>query len=213
LQAAQAWSIGRTHVYGDITGVGIHLIQADQVVIDRALYRRVEVLANVDPQNTGVLGRLNPRQQMINPKVVKPHAVDDCLRFRQSENAWLGIAWLRARRHRADLDKSKTQLCKTINGCTVFVQTCGQPDRVRKIEPHDLHWQPCRRLAQQTVEPKTAARTDQVQGQIVRGFRGEFEEQLAGQVIHGLIGLNGVLEECAIIAARTAKSQAKKNPA
>jgi hypothetical protein len=47
----------------------------------------------------------------------------------------------------------------------------------------------------------------------VRGFRGEFEEQLAGQVIHGLIGLKGLLEECAIIAARTAKSQAKKNPA
>ena len=47
----------------------------------------------------------------------------------------------------------------------------------------------------------------------MRGFRGEFEEQLAGQVIHGLIELKGLLEESAIIAARFAKSQAKKNPA
>ena len=128
---------------------------------------------------------------MINPKIVKAHAVDNGLSFRQAKNTWLWIAWLRARRDRADLNKAKTQLGETIDGCAVFIQTGSQTDRVWKIQPHDCHWQLRRCLAQQTIKPQTAARPDQIQRQIVRGFRGQFEKQLAGQVIHGRNGLEG----------------------
>ena len=137
---------------------------------------------------------------MIDPQVVKAHAIDDRLRFRQAKNTRFGIARLWPRSDRADFDKTKTQLREPVDGRPIFIQTCGQTDRVREVEAHHRHRQLGGRLAQQTVEPQTATRTDQVQGQVMRGFRGEFEEQLAGQVIHGLDGLERQLEEPAIIA-------------
>ena len=48
LQLAQVLGIGRGDVHGHVTGVGVHLAQAGQVVVNGALDWRVEVLADVD---------------------------------------------------------------------------------------------------------------------------------------------------------------------
>jgi hypothetical protein len=135
LQAAQARGVGRADVDGHIAGVGVDLVQAEQVVIYRTFHRGVEVLADIDPEDALVLGGLDPRQQVIDAQVVEPHAIDDRLGLRQAENARLGIARLRTRRHGADLDKTEAQLRKAVDGRTVLVQASCQAHRVGKSSP------------------------------------------------------------------------------
>ena len=185
LQAAQARGVWRADVDGDVAGVGVNLVQADQVIVDRTLDRGVEVLADIDPQYALVFRRSDPRQQVIDTEVVEAHAVDDRLGFRQAEDPWFRVTRLRTRGHGTDFDKAETQLRKAVDGRAVLVQTCRQPYRVRKLQPHDGHRHFRRRLAQQAVEAQTSTRADQIQRQIVGGFRGKFEQQLTGQGVHG----------------------------
>ncbi|MNK96990.1 hypothetical protein D3C87_1173020 [compost metagenome] len=187
LQAAQARRVRRADVDRHIAGVGVDLVQADQVIVDRALDRRIEVFANIDTQHALVLGRRHTGQQVIDAEVVEAHAIDDRLGFRQTEQARLRIARLRTRSDGADFDKTETQLRKAVDGRAILVQASRQTHRVRKVQAHDIHRHFCRRLAQQAVEPQTSARADQVQGQIVGSFRGKFEQQLTGQGVHGRI--------------------------
>ncbi|MNI50264.1 hypothetical protein D3C73_1049150 [compost metagenome] len=187
LQAAQARRVRRADVDRDVAGMGVDLVQADQVIVDRTLDWRIEILADVDAQHALVLGRCDASQQVIDAEVVEAHAIDDRLGFRQTEQARLRVARLRTWRDGADFDKTETQLGETIDGRAVLVQAGGQPHRIREVQAHDIHRRLRRGLAQQAVEPKTPARADQVQGQIVGGFRGKFEQQLTGQGVHGRI--------------------------
>ena len=209
LKRAQTRSIRRTDVDRHVARVSINLIQANQIIINGPLNRCIEILADVDTQDPAVFGRLHTGQQMIDPQVVEAHAIDNGLRFRQAKNPRLGITGLRARRHGADLHKPEPQLGESINRRPVLIQACGQPYRIRELKPHDANGQLGWRLAQQTVQPQTAARSDQIQRQIMRGFRGKFEEQLAGQVIHGLDGLGKRLKVSAIIAVPSGKTRGK----
>ncbi|MNE49730.1 hypothetical protein D3C80_1442720 [compost metagenome] len=156
--------------------MGVDLVQANQVIIDGTFDGGVEVLADVDPQDAGVLGRLYAVDQVVDAKVVEAHAVDDGLGVRQAEDAWFGVARLRTRRHRADFDEAEPQLGKAVDGSAILVQACGQPHRVWKIQAHDGHCQFGRGLGQHAIEAQTATGTDQVQGQVVGGFRGKFEQ-------------------------------------
>ncbi|MNN43621.1 hypothetical protein D3C81_1578670 [compost metagenome] len=85
LQAAQARGVRRADVDGDVAGVGVHLVQADQVVIDGTFDRGVEVLADVDAQHTVVARSPHTAKQVIDAQVVEAHAVDDGRGFRQAE--------------------------------------------------------------------------------------------------------------------------------
>src|SRR5471032_2316717 len=60
LQATQTGRIRRADVDGDVAGVGVDLVQANQVIIDGALYGRVEVLADIDAEDALVFRGLNP---------------------------------------------------------------------------------------------------------------------------------------------------------
>ncbi len=171
LQAAQARSIGRTDVHGDIAGVVVDLVQAEQIILIGALDGGVEILADVDPQHAFEPGRFDTSQQGIDTVVVEAHAIDDRLGFRQAEDSRLRVAGLRARRHGADLDEAETQLRQPANGLTILVQPRGQTYRVGKVQPHHPHWQAGRRLAKHRIQPETAARANQLEGKFVGSFR------------------------------------------
>src|SRR5471032_3620244 len=109
---------------------------------------------------------------MIDAQVVKAHAIDDSLGFRQAEDPGFWVARLRAWRHGANFDKTETQLRKPVDGCAVLVEAGSQPDRVGEVESHHRYRHFCRCLAYQAIEPQTTTGTDQVQGQIV-GVSGE----------------------------------------
>ncbi|MNO97060.1 hypothetical protein D3C76_887550 [compost metagenome] len=185
LQTAQAGGVRRADVHRDVAGVGVDLLKADQVIVHCTLDRGIEVLADIDAQHAAIFRRLHAVQQVIDTQVVEAHAVDDRLGLRQAEQARLGVARLRTRRDRADLDKTETQLGEAVDGRAVFVQTRRQSDRVGEVQAHDSDRQGGRRLGQQPVEAQAATGADQVQGQVMGGLRGELEQQLAGQGIHG----------------------------
>ncbi|MNE02056.1 hypothetical protein D3C80_945190 [compost metagenome] len=185
LQAAQARGVRRADVDGDVAGLVVDLVEADQVVVHRALDRGVEVLADVDAEDAAVFGCTHTVEQVVDTQVVEAHAVDDRLGFRQAEQARLGVAWLRTRGDGTDLDKTETQLGEAVDGRAVFVQTRRQSDRVGEVQAHDSDRQGGRRLGQQPVEAQAATGADQVQGQVMGSLRGELEQQLAGQGIHG----------------------------
>ena len=185
LQAAQAGGVRRADVDRDIACVGVDLVQADQVVIHGALDRGIEVLADVDAQHALVLRRLDPRDQVIDAVIVEAHAVDDRGGLRQAEDARLGVARLRTRGNGADLDETEAQLGEAINGIAVLVQAGRQSHGIGELQAHHLHRQAPGRLRQQAIEAQAAAGTDQVDGQFMGGFRGELEQELAGQAVHG----------------------------
>ncbi|SVJ78053.1 Uncharacterised protein [Klebsiella pneumoniae] len=189
LQAAQAGRVRRADVDGDVAGVGVDLVQADQVVVDRALHRGIEVLADVDPQHAAILRRTHPRQQVVDAVVVETHAIDDRVGLRQAEQARPGIARLRSRSDGADLDEAETELAEPVDGVAVLVQARGQPHRVGKLQAQHRDRQTGRLGRQQAVQAQAAAGPDQVDGQFVGGFRGQFEQQLAGQGVHGRVSV------------------------
>ena len=51
LQVAQVFGVGRRDIDGDVAGVQIHLVQAGEVVVHRALHRRERVLADIDAEH------------------------------------------------------------------------------------------------------------------------------------------------------------------
>ena len=57
LQLAQVLGVGRGDVDGDVAGVGIHLAQADQVIVGGFFDRRVGVLADVDAEDAADISR------------------------------------------------------------------------------------------------------------------------------------------------------------
>ncbi|MNV89386.1 hypothetical protein D3C71_1836730 [compost metagenome] len=128
---------------------------------------------------------------MIDAQVVEAHAVDDRRRLRQAEQPGFRITRLWPWRHGTDLDETKTQLGEAVDGRTVLVQASRQAHRVGEVQAHDGHRQRRRLLAQHAIEAETATGTDQVQGQVVGGFRRKLEQQLAGQGIHGRARLGG----------------------
>src|SRR5207244_8908234 len=111
--------------------------QAGEIVVDRALDRRIEILADVDAENAASLREArasNVRDQTLDAVVVEAHPVDQCLRFRQAKQAWPGIARLRPRRHRADLDETESQRSESIDVFVVLVQSHGYADCVGEVE-------------------------------------------------------------------------------
>ncbi|MNN53154.1 hypothetical protein D3C81_1678910 [compost metagenome] len=122
---------------------------------------------------------------MVDAMIVEAHAVDDRRRLGQTEQPRLRITRLRARRDGTDLDETEAQLGKAIDGVAVLVQAGGQADRIGEVQSHHRHRQAGRRLVEQAIQAETAAGTDQVDGQFVGSFRGQLEQELAGQAIHG----------------------------
>ena len=102
LQRAQVGGVGARDVDRHVVGVRIDAVQADQVVVDRALDRRGRVLADVEAQQHRRLGRVAPEARALHvgdegvePFVVEAEPVDQRVALRQAEHARLRVAGLR----------------------------------------------------------------------------------------------------------------------
>jgi len=103
--------------------------------------------------------------------VIETHAIDDRLGLGQAKYPWLGVAWLRARRHGSHFDETEAQLRHSANGFAVLVQPCCQADRIGEIEPHHLNRKTCWRFAEHCIEPETATGANQLEGKFMGSFR------------------------------------------
>src|SRR6202041_388046 len=126
-----------------------NLAQTGYVVILRILNGRIEVLADADTANSAVAGAREPGDQVIDPLVIEPHAVDQRVAAWNSEHAGLWIAGLRTRRDGAELNVAESQRTEGIQIVAVLVEAGRQSQGMRKLQSKALkrerrrYWQ-CR---------------------------------------------------------------------
>src|SRR5690606_37358704 len=137
LQRTQARSVGGRNIDGNIAGMIIDLVHADQIIVLALLYGSVLILADIDANDALVFGFLDLRHQMIDPLVVESHAVDDPLCRNNPEQTGLVIATLGFGGDGTDFYKAKPHGPKCIDALPVFIQPGCQSDRIGKIKPHD----------------------------------------------------------------------------
>lgn len=135
LKRAQARRIGRGDVDGEIVGQARQTFQARDIVGRLVLGVLVGAQIGADGRALRTAGQT--RGEGLQPLVVEAHAVDDGPVFGQAEQAWLGIARLRAGRDRAAFDGAETEPRQALQRLAVLVQTRGQTDRIGHLQPGD----------------------------------------------------------------------------
>jgi hypothetical protein len=145
LQRAQVLGVGAGDVDGDVVGMRVDAVQADQVVVDRVFNRRGGVLADVQAQQQAALraglahaGAPHIGQEGVQAFVVEAQAVDQRIGLGQAEHARLGVAGLALGGDGADFDKAETHGGQAVDAAGVFVQPGGQADAVGKFEAGQL---------------------------------------------------------------------------
>ena len=188
LQLAQVLGIGRRDVHRDITCVRIHFCQAELIVVGGTLDRRVEILANVDTQYAAVTGSQNIGDQLLDAMIIESQAVDQGLGLGQAEHARFGIARLRPRCNRADLDEAKSHGRKRVDVLAVLVQAGGETERIGKLQTHEFD-AACRpAIGQDRGHAGALDQLERSEGEVVRDLGIHPEQKAACQGIqHGAI--------------------------
>src|SRR5204862_7937287 len=139
LQRAQALGVRRRDVDRDVRGVRIHLLEGNRVVVDRALGRRVGVLADVDSNDAVPARAAYVGDEGVGADVVEAEAVDDRFALRNAEQARARIARLRAGRDGADFDEAETERGHRVDVLGILVEARGEADRIRELETHGAY--------------------------------------------------------------------------
>src|SRR3546814_508753 len=100
--------------------------------------------------------------------IVEPQAIDDRPVLRQTEDARLRVACLRARRDRADLREAHAEPQHRGEGFRVLVEPGGKTDRIRKVEPEDTAGE--NGIVRRALR-RAEAGTERADGQVVRALR------------------------------------------
>src|SRR5438046_3670315 len=116
--------------------MGVDLAQAGDVVVGRALDRRVEILSDVDAENAAVARATNVFREDLHAVVVEAEAVDQRFGFGQAEQARWGVARLGTWCHRSDLEEPESQGTEPVDVFAVLVQPRRKPHGIRKIQAH-----------------------------------------------------------------------------
>ncbi len=141
LQIPKAGRVGRGHIHRYVIGPTVNCRNSLPVIGLGLVVGRVLVLANIDSKHALVAALIHTGQQVVQSLVIETHPVNDGLMLQQPKHPWFGVAGLRQRRHGTDFNKTEAQGAKRIEVIGVLIQTCGKPDGVRKIQPHNIHWQ------------------------------------------------------------------------
>ena len=186
LQRAQVLRVGAGDVDGDVVGVWVDAGQADQVVIDRVLDRRDGVLADVQAQDAAVAAKarlLDVGQEAVEAFVVEAQAVDQRARLGQAEHARLWVARLGLGRDGAHLDEAKAHGAQAIDHAPVLVQASGHAHAVGEGDASQRHWVLHAAFGPQAGQRCVLQAGQRTDGQVVRGFRVQVEEDRFGNEV------------------------------
>ena len=184
LKLAQSGRIGGRQVDRHVIGVGVHLAQAEQVVLMGLLQRGVLVFANIDThRDTGAVCA-QAADQGFYPLIVESHAVDQRLLVFQPEQAGGRIARLGPWCDCAHLHKTEAETGEGGKAGAVLVKACGHTDRVRKIESHDPHRHLGGRTPRGTQQTQLLPGSQQTQTERVRRFRIKTKQQRTRQGVN-----------------------------
>ncbi len=141
-----------------------------EIVVDRALVRRVLVPADVDAEHARKLRALDIRDERIDAAVVEAEPVDDGLALRNAEHARLRIARLRAWRRRADFDEAEAERRERIDVRAVLVESRGETDRVLEAQTERIDRQRLRSRREQRIQTRAIRGLDRDESEIVRAL-------------------------------------------
>ena len=177
LQRAQVFGVGAGNVDGDVVGMRIHAIKADQVVVHCVFNRRGGIFTNVQAQQQCVFcallaqpGLLHVGQKSVQPVIVEAQPVDQRIGFGQAKHARFGVAGLAFGCHGADFDKAESHRRQAIDAAGVLVESGRQAHAVGKLQPGqldrvaDLAAAVCRR------QRRALGARQRSHGQLVGGF-------------------------------------------
>src|SRR3546814_19429356 len=116
-------------MFAVVTGVQTCALPISDALIADAIVRFL-VGADVDSQDATPLRLGDAGQRGVDPAVVEPHPVDDRTVFGEAEQAGAGVARLRQRGERADLDRAETEPEQPVDRAAVLVEPGGEADRV-----------------------------------------------------------------------------------
>ena len=136
----------------------VDTLEANRVVIARALGRRIGVLADIDAEHPVPARAAHVGDEGVDADVVETEAIDDRLALGNAEQARPRIARLRARRDRADLDEAETECGERVDMLGVLVEACGQADRIGKLDLHHAYRGPRNGWRKETGECRAAQR-------------------------------------------------------
>src|SRR5207302_2931277 len=165
LKVPETLRVRRGDVYRDVGSLRTDFFEARLVVVDRALARRVGVLADVDTEDAAPARAGDVLHERVDADVVEAETVDERLRLRQPEQARLRIARLRARRYRADLDEAEAQLRQRVDVLGVLVETRGEAHGIGKFEAQ------CANRTRRNLRKRKSREAGKPQGQVMRSFR------------------------------------------
>jgi hypothetical protein len=157
LQVTQAGGVGRADVDHDVVGHVGHQPGAGHVIGHRALLADDLGLADIDPDDRPVTRsgseRAEPKCQRRRAVVVEPHPVDQRPLSREAKHPRLGVARLRLRGHRADLDETEPEGSQPGDALAVLVEPGRQPQRPGEVQPERPHPQPRVARAERPPQP------------------------------------------------------------
>jgi hypothetical protein len=107
-----------------------------RVILDRRLFARIFIFAQIDAEGNGVVipGQfLQPAPHALGSITIKTHAIDQTVLVLQSKESRFGIAALGSRRDCAQLQKRQTHAGKTLGSASIFIETSGETNWVRQI--------------------------------------------------------------------------------
>ncbi len=140
LQVAQARRVRRGDVDGEIARD--RRKRLDQLDIIGDTVGRILVGPDIDADDAALMrARGEPPQYGFGAVIVETHAIDDGFIPLEPKQPRPRIAALRLRRHRADLDKAKTQPQQRIRRLRALVEAGGHADRIGKIQAEGAHRQ------------------------------------------------------------------------
>ena len=118
----------------------IDLDVAVRVVVGSGFEWRVEIFAQIDADDSLVLGLFELLHQMIDTEVVEAEPVDHRTRLGNPKYTRLRIARLRAWCDAAEFEKAKAECAEAFDAFTVLVGTCAKADRVGEGDAHHRAW-------------------------------------------------------------------------
>ena len=214
LHLAQPGRVGRGDVDRDVIGVRIDRTQRGEVIVHGVFQRRVLVLANVDADQAGALPLVFVVQELRETDVVEAHAVDDGALRRQAEQPRFWVARLRARRDRAELQESETEIREYRCEVGVLVEAGGEADRIGKRDAHDRERQRGDAPAQQPAATREPVQcTQQGENEMMAALRIQPEQQLSEQGYNGAYPSFVGIARIVPVAARRTKGGALFLPA
>src|SRR6185369_1974711 len=140
LQLTELRRVWRTYVYGDVISDIVNKLETREIVFRRFFERRDLALADTHSEHAIRSIPLNSFHKSRRAFVVESRSINQRLIFRQAKQSRSRVSWLRMKCDSACFDKPEAERREWSQRDSVFIETCGESDRIRKQQSKPADW-------------------------------------------------------------------------